>query len=91
MEKTYYIYNYYPDTLSFEVEEMDVYENEFLDEIHSFLGHYFMYTDEKSDAKMKTFIKLIDKMMTEDSVAMSRVLESIDYKHRQFRDLVDKM
>ena len=91
MEKTYYIYNYYPDTLNFEVEEMDVYENEFLDEIHSFLGHYFMYTDEKSDAKMKTFIKLIDKMMTEDSVAMSRVLESIDYKHRQFRDLVDKM
>lgn len=91
MEKTYYIYNYYPDTLSFEVEEMDVYENEFLDEVHSFLGHYFMYTDEKSDAKMKTFITLIDKMMTEDSVAMSRVLESIDYKRRQFRDLVNKM
>lgn len=91
MEKTYYIYNYYPDTLSFEVEEMDIYDNEFLDEVHSFLGHYYMYTDEKSDVKMKEFIKLIDQMMTEDSIAMSRVLESINYKHKQFWEATKNM
>lgn len=79
-DKTYYKYEYNMTNNSFEVSEMDYYENETLNFVNSAVtgesGEYrfWMYSD--SPNRKKIFLHGISEILTADHVAASRFAET---------------
>lgn len=92
-DKSYYVFEYSPDTQQFSISELDVYENEMLDVVQfiPFMNKFSMYANTNDPAKWAIFNTQVYHILNSDIDALQRSVGIAKCRLQSFNSAVENL